>query len=154
MDILIRLAGTDDYPQIEAIMQQVQSLHVNLRPDIYKVVCTAIPEEELAKGIEQQSFYVAEADNKIVGILSFLHRSVRGAHQVAREVLFVDTMAVDAPYRGKGVGKAFLAFLKKIKEERGFDGTELQVNARNKAAYDIYRSWGFTEKSINLELPE
>ena len=154
MELKIRPARLEDYPGIEAIMQQVQSLHVVLRPDVYKEVCTAIPEEELAKGIEQQSFYVAEADNKIVGILSFLHRSVRGAHQVAREVLFVDTMAVDEAYRGKGVGKAFLEFLKKIKEERGFDGIELQVNARNRAAYDAYRHWGFTEKSINMELPE
>lgn len=135
-------------------MQQVQNLHVQLRSDIYQPVETAITQDELKQGIEQQTFYVAETENKVVGILSFLHRSVRGAHQVAREVLFVDTMAVDEAYRGKGVGTAFLDFLKKIKEERGFDGIELQVNARNKAAYDIYRSWGFTEKSINLELPE
>lgn len=150
----IRIAESKDYPQIEAIMQQVQQLHVYLRPDIYREVPAAITEEELAEGMAQKRFYVAEEDSRVIGILSFLRRSVRGAHQVPREVLFVDTMAVDAHYRGKGVGKAFLEFLKEVKTERGFDGIELQVNARNKAAYDIYRSWGFTEKSINLELPE
>lgn len=154
MELSIRLARKEDHPQIEKIMQQVQQLHVDLRPDIYREVPAAITEEELAEGIAQKRFYVAEEDGRVIGILSFLRRSVRGAHQVPREVLFVDTMAVDEAYREKGVGTAFLDFLKKIRQERGFDGIELQVNARNKAAYDIYRSWGFTEKSINLELPE
>lgn len=154
MELSIRLARKEDHPQIEKIMQQVQQLHVELRPDIYREVPAAITEDELKDGILRQTFYVAETENKVVGILSFRHRSVRGAHQVPREVLFVDTMAVDEAYREKGVGTAFLDFLKKIRQERGFDGIELQVNARNKAAYDIYRSWGFKEKSINLELPE
>ena len=29
---------------------------------------------------------------------------------------------------------------------------ELQVNAKNKAAYKIYSDYGFTNKSINMEL--
>lgn len=32
------------------------------------------------------------------------------------------------------------------------DAIELQVNAKNTAAYEMYRKYGFTEKSINLEL--
>ena len=34
----------------------------------------------------------------------------------------------------------------------GSDGIELQVNARNHAAYEMYKKCGFTEKSINMEL--
>lgn len=33
-----------------------------------------------------------------------------------------------------------------------YDGIELQVNAKNKAAYKIYSDYGFTNKSINMEL--
>ena len=43
-------------------------------------------------------------------------------------------------------------FLKKMKNSRKMDGIELQVNARNAAAYEMYRKYGFTEKSINMEL--
>ena len=35
-----------------------------------------------------------------------------------------------------------------------FDGIELQVNARNRAAYEMYTKCGFREKSINMELVE
>lgn len=48
----------------------------------------------------------------------------------------------------------FFDFLKELKKEKGYDAIELQVNARNKAAYNMYRNYGFTEKSINMELLE
>ena len=42
--------------------------------------------------------------------------------------------------------------IRELKEETHADGIELQVNARNKAAYEMYSHYGFTEKSINMEL--
>ena len=42
--------------------------------------------------------------------------------------------------------------VKKIKKKKNLDGIELQVNAKNKAAYEMYCNYGFTEKSINMEL--
>lgn len=38
--------------------------------------------------------------------------------------------------------------------EKNMDGIELQVNARNVTAYEMYKKCGFTEKSINMELLE
>ena len=45
-----------------------------------------------------------------------------------------------------------IEFLKNLKKEKNLDGIELQVNARNSAAYEMYKKYGFTEKSINMEL--
>ena len=61
-------------------------------------------------------------------------------------------MAVDEKYRGLGVGHKMFEFLKVMKIEKNMDGIELQVNAKNIAAYEMYRKYGFTEKSINMEL--
>lgn len=38
------------------------------------------------------------------------------------------------------------------KSRKKLGGIELQVNAKNKAAYEMYCNYGFTEKSINMEL--
>ena len=46
----------------------------------------------------------------------------------------------------------FFEKVKEIKAEKNLDGIELQVNAKNKAAYEMYRSYGFTEQSIHMEL--
>lgn len=61
-------------------------------------------------------------------------------------------MAMDRGYRGQGIGHQFFEKAKLLKEELKLDGIELQVNAKNKAAYEMYKNYGFTEKSINMEL--
>ena len=43
-------------------------------------------------------------------------------------------------------------FIKELKKAKNLDGIELQVNAKNYAAYEMYKKCGFTEKSINMEL--
>ncbi len=74
---------------------------------------------------------------------------MEGPAQVTKDVLFVSTMAVDEAYRG---WDQFFDKVKQLKAEKGCDTIELQVNARNKKAYEMYRNYGFTEKSINMEL--
>lgn len=67
-------------------------------------------------------------------------------------MIFIDSMAVDENYRGQGIGHLFFEKVKQIKEQKHYDGIELQVNSKNKAAYEMYSKYGFTEKSINMEL--
>lgn len=97
-------------------------------------------------------FFVAEYEGRVAGILFIMYRHVESATQVTRDVIYVDSMAVDQPYRQKGIGHAFFDFLKELKAQKGLDGIELQVNARNEAAYKMYTNYGFTNKSINMEL--
>ncbi|MEF2954617.1 MAG: GNAT family N-acetyltransferase [Blautia sp.] len=154
MDIHIRTAKVEDYNAVEAIMKQVHKLHVGWRPDVYKQQETILPLDEFKQAIQEQAFFVAEGEGKVVGILGLMYRHVETPVHVTKDIIFIDSMAVDEPYRKKGVGHAFFDFLKELKIEKGYDAIELQVNARNKVAYDMYRSYGFTEKSINMELLE
>lgn len=154
MDIQIRTAKLEDYNAVEAIMKQVHKLHVGWRPDVYKQQETILPLDEFKQAIQEQAFFVPEGEGKVVGILGLMYRHVETPVHVTKDIIFIDSMAVDEPYRKKGVGHAFFDFLKELKKEKGYDAIELQVNARNKVAYDMYRSYGFTEKSINMELLE
>ena len=72
--------------------------------------------------------------------------------QVARDVIFIASMAVDSGFRGMGIGHKFFEKVKELKTLSGADSIELQVNAKNRAAYEMYKKYGFTEKSINMEL--
>lgn len=82
MDIIIRPAETSDFDSVVHILNQVQALHVNWRPDIYK---------------KSKDFFSLDA--------------FQDAFQDAlgRETFYV-------------------------------------------AAYEMYKKYGFTEKSINMEL--
>ena len=152
MNIQIRLAKKTDYESVISIMSQVQDMHVEWRPDIYKHNENLVSQDVFEKMIENDTFYVAENNNSVVGVLEITYRHVESPSHVTRDFIFVDTMAIDENYRGMGIGHKMFDLLKQIKAEKNLDGIELQVNAKNSAAYEMYKKYGFTEKSINMEL--
>lgn len=151
-NIHIRNAKQSDYKAVDAIMKQVQQMHIDWRPDIYKYSETVMPLELYEQAVEDKTFFVAEYDELVVGILFIMYHHIENPVQVTRNIIFIDSMAVDEKYRGKGIGHAFFDFLKHLKEQKGYDGIELQVNARNQMAYEMYSDYGFTDKSITMEL--
>lgn len=149
---IIRYAKKEDYAEVEKIMKQVQGLHVEWRPDIYKKCDTVLPEEMFYEAVKQETFLVAELQGQIVGLLAYMHRHIETCNQVTRDVLFIDSMAVDENFRGQGIGHQLFDYVKVIAKEKNFDGIELQVNARNARAKKMYEDYGFTDKSINMEI--
>lgn len=152
MGISIRAARINDYQAVETIMQQVQQLHIGWRPDLYQHSETMLPFEVYEQAVEAGTFFVAEYDGRVAGILWIVYRHTENPVQVMRDIIFIDSMGVDEKYRGKGIGHAFFDFLKELKDQKGYDGIELQVNAKNEAARKFYSDSGFTEKSVTMEL--
>ena len=154
MEVIVRLPRLQDYERVSQIMDQVQQLHVEWRPDVYKPASPLITMDMFEAILKDGNWYVAEADGVVVGILELVKRHVESPAQVTKDVLFISTMAIDEKYRGKGIGHLFFEKVKQLKQEKGYDTIELQVNAKNRLAYEVYRKYGFTEKSINMELKE
>ena len=154
MEVIVRLPRLQDYERVSKIMDQVQQLHVEWRPDVYKPASPLITMDMFEAILKDENWYVAEADGVVVGVLELMKRHVESPAQVMKDVLFISTMAVDEKYRGKGIGHLFFEKVKRLKQEKGYDTIELQVNAQNRLAYEMYRKYGFTEKSINMELKE
>ena len=152
MNIAVRKAEIEDFEDFSRIMNQVQELHVKWRPDIYRTNKEPVPFERYTESLEEDIYYVGEAEGKMVGVLGLITRHIETPAHVTRDVLFIDSMAVDEPYRGMGVGHAFFEFVQDLAKHKNCDGIELQVNARNKRAYEMYKKCGFREKSINMEL--
>lgn len=153
MEIKIRFAEEKDYEQVESIMKQVHLLHANWRPDIYRNVDIVLPLNRYMSHMENKEMIVALLESgDIAGILIYLTRNISGGPLIDRKVMFIDSMAVDEKYRGQGIGHKLFAFVRNICAEQKYDGLELQVNAKNMAAKKMYEKYGFTEKSINMEL--
>ena len=127
MNCIIRNAQMSDYDSVVRILNQGQALHINWRPDIYKPNDALLPKavfEEIVKG---DTFYIAENEGNVIGILELIFRHIESPAQVTRDIVFIDTMAVDEPYRGMGVGHLFFEKVKEIKAKKRLDGIELQV---------------------------
>ncbi len=153
MNITIRFASETDYTQVERIMKQVQALHIQWRPDIYKEVDVVLPQEMFLDHLAREEVIVAvDEQERVVAILIYVTRNITGGPMVERKVMFIDSMAVDEQYRGRGIGHKLFDHMRQICAAQHYDGLELQVNARNTAAREMYAKYGFTEKSINMEL--
>ena len=153
MEITIRFAEEKDYNQVEKIMKQVQVMHTEWRPDVYKNVEILLPLDMYMDYVDNREIIVATLDSgDVVGILIYVTRNISGGPMVDRKVMFIDSMGVDEYYRGQGIGRELFAFARNICEEQEYDGLELQVNAKNIAAKRMYEKYGFTEKSVNMEL--
>ncbi|WP_026651562.1 GNAT family N-acetyltransferase [Butyrivibrio proteoclasticus] len=152
MEYEVRNAQGSDYKDVKRIMNQVQNMHVEWRPDIYRPNEDMITEDIFKLMVGSGNLYVATIDDKVVGVLEINHKHIETPAHVTRDIIFIDSMAVDENYRGQGIGHLFFDKVKEIKKETNADGIELQVNAKNKAAYKMYSKCGFTEKSINMEL--
>ena len=110
--------GEPDYESVISIMSQVQDMHVEWRPDIYKHNENLVPQDVFEKMIENDTFYVAENNNSVVGVLEIAYRHVESPSHVTRDFIFVDTMAIDENYRGMGIGHKMFDLLKQIKAEK------------------------------------
>lgn len=150
--IVIRPVEYKDYDRLSLIMDQIQQLHVDWRPDVYKPCYPLISKEAFEHILGGNEWYVAECEGVVAGILELIERHIEGPAKVTQNILYVSTIAVEENYRGMGIGHSFFDMIKKMKEEKGYDSIELQVNARNEKAIKMYREYGFTEKSINMEL--
>ena len=123
MNCIIRNAQMSDYDSVVRILNQGQALHINWRPDIYKPNDALLPKavfEEIVKG---DTFYIAENEGNVIGILELIFRHIESPAQVTRDIVFIDTMAVDEPYRGMGVGHLFF---EKVKERLIWKQTKLE----------------------------
>ena len=108
--------------------------------------------EAFADAVARGTMFAAERDGEVCGYMEVQFRHIENAVQVTRDILYIDTIAVDERHRGRGIGHLFFETAQRIRDENGLDGIELQVNAANTAALEMYRSCGFTVKTYHMEL--
>ena len=152
MDFAIRTAALNDYEAIQSIMVQVHALHAAWRPDIYLPAKHVFCEEIFQAFLKTDIVLVAEKEKHICAVMILKERQTDSPILVKRRILFVDSLAVDETYRGQGIGSELMRMAAQLAKKQGYDGLELQVNARNGLAKEFYEKLGFTEKSINMEI--
>ena len=69
--------------------------------------------------VEKEEVLVAEEDDKVVGVLSYIFRMISGKVVVDRKVMFIESLAVDEKYRNRGIGRGLLDRAKEICKAKG-----------------------------------
>jgi ribosomal protein S18 acetylase RimI-like enzyme len=93
----------------------------------------------------QHSVYVIEADGEPVGDLWLTQRE-----ETMEPCLFVYDVHLDEQCRGRGYGRAAMAFAEEEARRRGIDRVSLNVFGGNEVARGLYRSLGYEENAVAM----
>ena len=137
------------------LLVQVDMVHHNGRPDIFKGPTTKYDEKQLEEIIaddEKPVFvYVDEFDN-VKGHAFCIHMQAK-EHRVLTDIktLYIDDICVDEKARGSHIGTALYEHVLSYAKEKEFYNITLNVWACNPGAIKFYESMGLVPQKIGME---
>ena len=147
LPVKVRMAQEEDLERVNGLRREVQSLHAEGEPGIFK------PEfgkelRELVYGIMKdpdKGIVVAERDGRLCGFAVLNHvRKPETPFMFEREHLDIDEFGVDEDCRRQGVASAMIAFIRCLAGERGCKRIELNMWEFNRDALAFYEASGFS----------
>ncbi|MBU5451625.1 GNAT family N-acetyltransferase [Pseudoflavonifractor sp. MSJ-30] len=152
----IRFANTDDIPQLLNLLRQVERVHHDIRPDLFRDGGEKYEPEtlkELLKDVNRPVLAAVE-DGVVVGYaFCVLEETAGDPARLDRKELYLDDLCVDASVRGKGVAKQLWQETVDLAKQLGCDAVTLNVWEGNDRARKFYENCGLTVRKTFLEYP-
>ena len=143
---MVRFAEEKDLDEINELRKQVNDIHVEGRPDVFKAgFGTEIRDfVKIIMNGENSDIIVAERNGIICGMacVDYVNKP-ESPYSKARSFYHVQEIAVDANYRRQGVAKELLEFMIEDAKKRKLGKIELDVWEFNDSAIEFYQAVGF-----------
>ena len=151
----VRRAENKDIEKILDLLIQVDMVHHNGRPDIFKGPVTKYDAEQLEDIIKDDNrpvFVCVDDDDLVLGHAFCKHQQILN-HAVLTDIktLYIDDICVDEAQRGRGVGRMLYEYVKEYAKENGFYNITLNVWECNPTAIKFYESMGLKPQKIGME---
>ena len=147
MNIIIRKATIDDLEQVNVLRRQVNDLHVNGRPDIFRAGFCDEMWDRLYQVYDSKNYDVIVAvDGKTpigYAVVEYAKKPL-SPYNNERTYYKIEEIGVDKDRRDQGIGTLLMTFLKADAKESGYQKIELDVWEFNKNAMRFYESQGFS----------
>ena len=152
----VRRAEKKDIARILELLVQVDMVHHEGRPDLFKGPATKYNEDELDEIIKDDNapvFVCVNDEGDVLGHAFCIFKQVTG-NSVLTDIrtLYIDDICVDEKARGSGVGKALFEHVKTYAKENGFYNITLNVWTCNPGAMKFYENMGLLPQKIGMEL--
>ena len=151
----VRRAGKEDIPRILELLVQVDMVHHNGRPDLFKGPATkynAAELEEILENEETPVFVCEGEDGNVAGHAFCIHKQIIGDSVLTDvKTLYIDDICVDEAYRGQHVGRALYEHVVEYAKENGFYNITLNVWSCNPGAQKFYEAMGLKPQKIGME---
>jgi len=151
---MIRNAQEADIPRIIDLLHQVDMVHYDKRPDLFKPNTTKYDEQELVAllGDEIKPIFVFD-DGEVQGYAFCQIKEVHNDRLLQDcKTLYIDDICVDESARGKHVGKALFEFVHVYAQSLGCHNITLNVWEGNDSAIRFYQNMGMHPQKIGMEI--
>ena len=150
----IRRAEEKDIPGILKLLVQVDMVHHNGRPDLFKGPATKYNEKQLKSIIadDKSPVFVCVDGDEVLAHAFCIHKQIVG-DSVLTDVrtLYIDDICVDEGARDRHVGKALYEAVVNYAKEQEYYNITLNVWSCNPAAMKFYEAMGLLPQKICME---
>ena len=153
---MIRRAELRDIPGLMQLLLQVDMVHHNGRPDLFKGPATKYTEAELADILtnEKTPVFVLtdDTDSSVLGHAFCIMQQHENDHVLTDiRTLYIDDICVDENARRQHVGKRLYDAVLAYARKQGCYNVTLNVWSCNPGAQAFYESCGMKPQKIEME---
>ncbi|MBQ7624075.1 MAG: GNAT family N-acetyltransferase [Clostridia bacterium] len=154
MSLTVRRAEERDIPAVMELLKQVNRVHYDGRPDLFKLA-TKYSEDDLRaifKNEKTPVFVCCDGEGRVLGHGFCVLQRPENV-KLMRDVLtlYIDDICVDASARGKHVGSAIYHRILDFAREKGCYNVTLNVWSCNPGAIKFYEKLGLVPYKIGME---
>lgn len=150
----IRRAVTADIDGISKLLQQVNNVHADGRPDIFihdKRKYTADQLCELLADVTRPIFVAVDDEGAVMGYCFCIFEEPATDNMQPIRTLYIDDLCVDSELRGRHIGTELYRFTRDYAAKNGFYHITLNVWNLNTSAMRFYESCGLTPLKVTME---
>lgn len=153
-EITIRRAGPADAQLLAELNRDVQQLHADAYPHLFKQPgldgsMAAYMAQALQNSLHL--FYIAEVDGNPAGYLfAVIQERPETPMKLADRQVYINQISVKPIYQGKGCGTLLLAEVRELAGTLGIQTIGVDCWAFNQRALSFFQSHGFTPNNIRM----
>jgi ribosomal protein S18 acetylase RimI-like enzyme len=150
---MVRKAEKRDIDAIIKLLHQVNMVHYEKRPDLFKPYTTKYDEQELEAllGDDSKPIFVYD-DGEVLGH-AFCQISEVKDHRLLQDAktLYIDDICVEETARGRHIGQSLYEYVRDYARSIGCYNITLNVWEGNDSALSFYRSMGMQVQKTGME---
>ena len=151
---MIRQALEKDIPKIEDLLSQVDLVHHEGRPDIFKIGRKYSCEElkRLLKDSQRPILVSVNEKDEVMGYCFCIYvQHIDNSVLTDIKTLYIDDLCVDETLRGKHIGKELYEAAVELARQNGCYNLTLNVWSCNPSALRFYEAQGLIPQKICME---
>ena len=152
----VRFACEKDIPQMNSLLYQVERVHQQGRPDLFKEGAKKYTDNELKDMLKDKTkpIFAAVDENDVMKGYAFCVFQEHKGDNVLTDIktLYIDDLCVDENCRGQHIGSVLYEAVKKFAKEQGCYNVTLNVWECNPSARKFYEKAALKPYKTGMEV--